>query len=431
MPFFARPKESYQTRPGFALVPEPGKTRLTPRALPLPLPTRADVPSGHVLVDLRAALLCHSDRTQGENPENRGGVTVGLEPWLPAGGRVLFHEVAVTLRFAASDVAARIPEWKPGTAGTVLVRWDEFRGRTPCTCPNCQRGNAKNCYFGFERIVEFGIKEVPGGGQRRFVVPASAFVPLKPGMRPHWGALVEPTATFANGFNEALAMARASYGPEWPATLEGRKPAALFFGLGPIALFGCVVARHLGFTPIGVSRTPLERNPRAQALVKLGGHYFTLDQEPRSGWKDVLPGHRIFAVGEGSGDAESFSLLDYLAKSGRAERWEPLTAFLFQSIPGATKGVSFEGGMSLTMQTLHSNFVRFFVNANRRDFDTAQDALLSAPPEVVEGFFTQMDGSFEALAERFWDVWDGKKGAGSGLIRTGVWFEHDDLPAVD
>ena len=37
--------------------------------------------------------------------------------------------------------------------------------------------------------------------------------------------------------------------------------------------------------------------------------------------------------------------------------------------------------------------------------------------------------SFEALAARFWDIWDGKNA--SGLVRTGVWFENDDdLPPV-
>jgi len=269
---------------------------------------------------------------------------------------------------------------------------------------------------------------VPGGGQRRFIMPAVAFVPLRPGMRAHWGALVEPTATFANGFNEAMAMARATYGPEWPATLGDRRPAALFFGLGPISLFGCMVARHLGFAPIGVSRTPLAQSRRAQALVAMGGHYFTVGEEPRTGWKDVLPGHRIFVVAEGTGDGESFSLLEQQTAGGGSSRWEPLTAFLFQSIPGAAKPVTCDAGTALTMHTLHSNLVRFFVNSDRRDYDLAQAAILATPAEIVEGFFTEMDSSYEALARRFWDIWDRPS---SALIRTGVWFRDDDLPPID
>ena len=427
--YYQRAHDSYACRPGFALVPRPGASRMVPVALPLPLPTKADVPAGHMIVDLRAALLCHSDRTQGESPENRGGATRGLERWLPEGGRVILHEVAVTFRWAPPEVRDRFPDLEDGAPGTVLVRWPELFGRRTCDCPSCARGEPKHCYFGFERIVELGIKEVPGGGQRRFIIPASCFVPLKPGMRAHWGALVEPSATFANGLCEALAMARASYGPEWPATIDGLRPAALFFGLGPIALFGCMVAKHLGLEPVGVSRTPLAQSPRAQALVRMGGHYFTLGEEPASGWKDVLPGHRIFVVGEGSGDADSFSLLDYRSPAGRPERWHPLTTFLFQSIPGASKAFAFDGGTALTMHTLHANIVRFFVNSSRRDFETAQDAILATPPEVVESFFTEMDSSFEALARRFWEIWEPP--VHRRLIRTGVWFRNDDLPPVE
>lgn len=427
MSYLSRPREAYRHAPGFVLVPEKGQPRMVPATPPLPLPARADVPPGHVIVDVVAALLCHSDRTQGENPENRGGATRGLERWLPPGARVLLHEAALRLRWGGPEVYERFPGLKEGDPGTTLVRWPEYLGQAPCDCPNCKRGSAKNCYWGFDRILEFGIKEVPGAGLRRFVMPAGAFVPLRPGMRPHWGALVEPTATYANGFNEALAMARATYGPEWPATLDGRRPAALFFGLGPIALFGCMVAKRLGFTPIGVSRTPLEKNPRAQALVQMGGHYFTLDQEPATGWKDVLPGQRIFVVAEGSGDGDSLSMLDYTNRDGRGARWEPLTAFLFQSIPGAPKPLTLDAGTALTMQTLHSNMVRFFVNSDRRDYELAQEAILATPAELVEGFFTAMDDSFEALARRFWAVWDG---GGAGLIRTGVWFK-DELPPVD
>jgi threonine dehydrogenase-like Zn-dependent dehydrogenase len=421
-----RREKTYRLQPGFALVPEKGQPRLLAVAAPLPMPEKADVPQGHMIVDLKAALLCHSDRTQGENPENRGGATRGLERWLPTGGRVILHEVAVTFRWGGPEIQATFPGLEDGDAGTVLVRWPQYLGGTPCECPNCRRGDMKCCYYGFDRIVEFGIKDVPGGGQRRFIIPASAFVPLQGGMRPHWGALVEPTATFANGFNETLAMARATYGPEWPATLDGRKPAALFFGLGPIALFGCMVARRLGFVPIGVSRTPLGKSARAQALVKMGGHYFTVGEEPRSGFKDVLPGHRVYFVAEGSGDADSWSLLDYLSRDGRPERWDPLTAFMLQSIPGAPKQIGFDGGMALTMHTLHSNFVRFFVNSNRRDYQLAQEAILATPADVVESFFTEMDTSFEALARRFWSVWEPETHA--RLIRTGVWFLGPALP---
>jgi threonine dehydrogenase-like Zn-dependent dehydrogenase len=424
--YLQRPAGSYRTAAGLALVPD-GPGRLVPATPPLPLPTVADVPAGHMIVDLHAALLCHSDRTQGEHPENRGGTTRGLEPWLPTGARVILHEVALTFRWGGPEVYDLFPGLRAGAAGTTLVRWPSFLGREPCSCPNCRKGRHKNCYFGFDTIVEFGIKEVPGGGQRRFIMPAAAFVPLRPGMRPHWGALVEPTATFANGFNEVLAMARATYGPEWPATLGGRRPAALFFGLGPISLFGCLVARHLGFTPIGVSRTPLARSRRAQALVRLGGHYFTLDEEPRTGWKDVLPGHRIFVVAEGSGDGDSLSLLEQRTAAGGA-RWEPLTAFLCQSIPGAAKSLTMDAGTALTMHTLHSNLVRFVVNSDRRDYEVAQEAILAAPAEVVESFFTEMDDSFEALARRFWTIWDRPA---NGLIRTGVWFRSAaDLPPV-
>ena len=46
---------------------------------------------------------------------------------------------------------------------------------------------------------------------------------------------------------------------------------------------------------------------------------------------------------------------------------------------------------------------------------------------MVESFFTEMDDSFEALARRFWSIWDEPA---NGRIRTGVWFRRDDLPPV-
>jgi hypothetical protein len=400
---------------------------MVPVTLPFPLPRPRDVPDGHLIADVHTALLCHSDRTQGEAPDNRGGATRGLETHLPEGGRVILHEAALRLRWARPEVYERFPALREGCFGTTLVRWPEHLGRAPCDCPSCRRGEAKHCYFGFEKIVEYGIKEVPGAGLRRFMMPASAFVPLATGMRPHWGALVEPTATFANGLREGLAMARATYGLEWPAVLAGRQPAALFFGLGAIALFGCTVARRLGFTPIGVSRTPLARSARAQALVKMGGRYLTVDEEPATGWKDALPGHRVFIVAEGSGSAESLALLDYRTPSGRGDRWDPLTLFLFQSIPGGPEALTIDGGRALTMHTLHSNVVRFFVNSSRPDYDLAQTAILDTPPEIVESFFTDLDDSYEALAARFWHIWDSH---GASTIRTGVRF-RDELPAVE
>jgi threonine dehydrogenase-like Zn-dependent dehydrogenase len=425
--YYSRAHATYPVLPGFALVPKAGEARMVPMTPELPLPSRQDVPPGHIIVDVVAALLCHSDRTQGLAPGERGGATRGLAGWLPEGGRVILHEAALRLRWGGPEIAELGAGFEPGAMGTTLVRWPEHLGAEPCSCPSCRRGSAKHCYYGFDRIVEFGIKEIAGAGQRRFIMPAAAFVPLRAGMRPHWGALVEPTATFANGLREALAMAHASYGPEWPAELDGRKPAALFFGLGPIALFGCMVARRLGFTPIGVSRTPLERSARARALVRMGGHYFTTAEEPDTGWKDVLPTHRIFVVGEGSGDGESLSLLDYRTRQG-GPRWDPLTAFLFQSIPGQAAPLTFDAGTALTMHTLHSNLVRFFVNSDRDDFALAQEAILGTPPDVVEGFFTEMDDSFEALASRFWSVWDRPR---PELVRTGVWFREDELPPVD
>ncbi len=418
---YRRSLGDYQLAPGLALIPEPGEPRMRVATPPLPLATPQDVPPGHLIADVVAALLCHSDRTQGEHPDDRGGATVGLQPWLPEGGRAILREAALQVRWVPPDLQAQV---KPGDHGTALVRWPEHLGQAPCDCPNCRRGAAKHCYHGFTRIVELGIKEVPGAGLRRMIMPAAAFVPLRSGMRPHWGALVEPTATFANGLRETLAMARATYGPEWPAVIDGRKPAALFFGLGPIALFGCMVARRLGFVPIGVSRTPRERSARARALLALGGHYFTPDEEPPGGWKDALPGHRIFVVGEGSGQAASLKLLDCNTPAGGADRWEPLTAFLFQSIPGAPAQVTLDGGTALSMQVLGSNMVRFFVNSDRADYELAQDAILDAPPEVVESFFTEMDESYEALAARFWEIWDQP---GPDRIRTGVWF-RDTLP---
>jgi len=425
--FYRRPPKDYQLAPGLALVPAAGEPRLRAATPLLPLATPQDVPVGHLIADVVAALLCHSDRTQGEHPEDRGGATRGLQPWLPEGARVILHEAALQVRWVAPDLHPDdMAPPRVGDHGAALVRWPEHLGQVPCDCPSCRRGAAKHCYHGFARVVELGIKEIPGAGLRRLIMPAAAFVSLKPGMRPHWGALVEPTATFANGLRETLAMARATYGPEWPAVIDGRKPAALFFGLGPIALFGCMVARKLGFVPIGVSRTPRERSARAQALLAMGGHYFTPDEEPPGGWKDALPGHRIFVVGEGSGHAESLKLLDCNTPAGGVDRWEPLTAFLFQSIPGAPAQVTLDGGTALTMQTLGSNMVRFFVNSDRADYELAQEAILHTPAEVVESFFTEMDESYEALAARFWEIWDRPR---PERIRTGVRF-RDALPPV-
>jgi len=229
----------------------------------------------------------------------------------------------------------------------------------PEPCPSCAAGEWDFCRNG--RYTERGIKDRQGYGSERWRVEPEFAVKLDPSLG-LLGVLMEPTSVVAKAWEQIdRVLARASIGPQ----------RVLVTGAGPIGLLAALLAQQRGYDVHVLDRAT--DGPKPELVRALGGTYHT------GGVRDLDPPPDIIV--EATGAAQVI-----------------LDAFGFTGNNGVVclTGVS-TGGHKIPVDAsdlnrtlvLENDLVFGTVNANRRHYAAAAEALAAAERSWLERLITR------------------------------------------
>jgi glucose 1-dehydrogenase len=316
---------------------------------------------GELLVDGIALGICGTDR------EIIGG-EFGSAP--PGEQRlILGHESLGRVREA--------PEGSGFAPGDLVV--GVVRRPDPEPCPACARGEFDMCRNGL--YTERGIKGLHGYGAERWTLEPDYAVKLDAGEE-SVGVLMEPTSVVAKAWDHIDRIgARAWYEPR----------RALVTGAGPIGLLAALLGVQRGLDVHVLDRNA--EGPKPLLVEALGATYHTSDVETvaRLAPPDI--------VVEATGAAQ---LVHDVIRHNAAAGVVCLTGV---SAPGHDLTVDV-GALNRSI-VLENDVVFGSVNANRRHWELAADALAQADRDWLERLITRrvpLDRFEEALERRRDDV---------------------------
>ncbi|WBB66327.1 glucose 1-dehydrogenase [Micromonospora sp. WMMD812] len=284
---------------------------------------------GAVLVEALAVGICGTDHEiiageYGEAPPGEQRLVIGHESL----GRVL-EDPTGSLR--------------PGDLVAGIVRYPD-----PVPCSNCAVGEWDMCRNG--RYTEHGIKALPGFARDRWRVPPTFAVRLDPALA-QVGMLLEPTSVVAKAWDH---IERIGHRAEW------QPRSVLVTGAGPIGLLAALLATQRG---LSVHVLDLATSgPKPDLVHALGATYHSvpvndLDFEP-----DV--------VVECTGAPKV--VLDVMCKAA------PTGIVCLAGVSSGGRTIDFDAGALNRALVLENNVVFGSVNANRRHWDLAAEALARA-----------------------------------------------------
>jgi threonine dehydrogenase-like Zn-dependent dehydrogenase len=310
----------------------------TARLDEIPEPTPEE---GPVLLETVAVGVCGTDREilsglYGSPPPNRDRLVLG-------------HESLARVVEAPTGSGLQ-----PGALAVGIVRRPD-----PVPCEACAAGEWDMCRNG--RYTEHGITGLDGFCRDRFRMPASFLVCVdaKLGMR---GVLLEPASIVAKAWDQIDRIgARSRWTPR----------RALVLGAGPVgllaALFG--VQRNLDVHVFDRVAT----GPKPHLATGLGATYHT------AGLAAACPGADV--VLECTGAASLlFDAMRCVAPSG---------IVCLTGVSSGGRVVSVDAAHLNNELVLENNVVFGSVNANRRHYTQAADALATADPRWLDHLITR------------------------------------------
>ena len=267
-----------ETMPAIAVVPG------TPHSLHATRLPRPEAGPGQVLVKVRQAGICGTDRELIES-------AFGMAP--PGSDElVLGHE----LLGEVAAVGPGVSGWDPGDLVTTTVR-------RPCDCAPCRAGQADFC-AGL-RYTEYGIVARHGFMTESFVEAADQLVRV-PKALAATGVLTEPLSVVEKAVQQAVLIQRRIVG--WTPT------TALVLGAGPIGLLGSLLLRSRGARVVTVARRPPPNAPAA-ILAAAGARYASLRETTLAELARGLP--PIDLIVEATGSASLvFEAMEVLGNNG-------------------------------------------------------------------------------------------------------------------
>ncbi|GAA2704632.1 glucose 1-dehydrogenase [Micromonospora olivasterospora] len=295
---------------------------------------------GAVLVEALAVGICGTDHEiiaghYGEAPPGVKDLVLGHESL----GRVL-EDPSGTLQ--------------PGDLVAGIVRHPD-----PVPCPNCAVGEWDMCRNG--RYTEHGIKALPGFARDRWRVQPQFAVGLDPALA-RVGMLLEPTSVVAKAWDH---IERIGNRAEWqPQTV-------LVTGAGPIGLLAALLAVQRGLAVHVLDRAT--SGPKPDLVRALGATYHAvpvneLDFEP-----DVV----VECTGA------PVVVLDVMCKAG-------INGIVcLTGVSSGGRKIDFDAGSLNRALVLENNVVFGSVNANRRHWDMAAEALARADRSWLESLITR------------------------------------------
>jgi threonine dehydrogenase-like Zn-dependent dehydrogenase len=298
---------------------------------------------GELLVEGIALGVCGTDRE----------IAQGDYGWAPPGADrlVLGHESLGQVRSAPEG-----SRWRPGDLVVGIVRRPD-----PVPCPACARGEFDMCRN--ERYTERGIKEIHGYGSQLWTVEADYAVRLDPDLA-DVGMLLEPATVVAKAWEHIERIGnRAWFGPR----------RVLVTGAGPIGLLAALLGVQRGLEVHVLDRVESGVKPR---LVRdLGATYHTggIPGVARQAEPDIII--------EATGAAKL--VLDAMENNAAAG------IVCLTGVSTAGRTVNFDAGAVNREIVLQNDVIFGSVNANRRHYEQAADALAKADRSWLERLITR------------------------------------------
>jgi threonine dehydrogenase-like Zn-dependent dehydrogenase len=306
---------------GLCLVP--GQRDSLRLADDLPEPAESE---GQVLVRGLAIGVCGTDREiieaeYGEAPPGESELIIGHESL----GEVVSDDTGT---------------YQPGQLVAGIVRYPD-----PVPCVNCAAGEWDMCRNG--QYTERGIKAAQGFGRERWRAAPDFLVPMDGGLR-DVGMLLEPTSVVAKAWEHIERIgARAVWQPE----------TVLIVGAGPIGLLAALLGHQQGLDVHVVDK--VADGPKPDLVAALGATYHQSTVADFPFEPDIIV--------ECSGAAGI--VLDVMDKVG------PSGVVCLTGVSSAGRRISADPGALNRALVLENNAVFGSVNANRRHWELAADAL--------------------------------------------------------
>jgi len=285
---------------------------------------------GPVLVDVLAVGICGTDLE----------IAGGEYGWAPEGHTrlVLGHESIG--RVAAAPAGSGLAE---GDYVVGIVRRPD-----PVPCYSCAKGEWDFCRNG--QYTEHGIKSLDGFMRERYRATADAVVKVDESLG-LLGVLLEPTSVVAKAWEQAeLVGNRAAWEPK----------RAVITGAGPIGLLAALIGVQHGLEVHVIDQMTSGLKP--DLVAALGASYHTGKVEDACDSPDVI----IECTGVGM---LIFDAMDHLAPGG---------VLCLTGVSPSGRSLSIDAGMVNRGMVLKNEGVVGSVNANRRHYEAAADALAKA-----------------------------------------------------
>lgn len=297
---------------------------------------------GPVLVETVAVGICGTDReicdgAYGSAPAGEDRLVLGHESL----GRVL--QAPPGAGFAVGDLVVGI-----------------VRRPDPVPCPSCAIGEWDMCRNG--RYTERGIKDRHGYASERYRIDAQFAVRLDPSLG-NLGVLVEPASVVAKAWDhiERIGARSGAWTPR----------SVLVTGAGPIGLLAALLGAQKGYDVHVADR--VSDGPKPRLVADLGARYHT---EPIA---LLAPNADIVIECTGAGQV----VIDTLTNTA------PDAIVCLTGVSSGGRALPFQAGAVNREMVLGNAVVFGSVNANRRHYDTAANALLSADPSWLDRLITR------------------------------------------
>jgi threonine dehydrogenase-like Zn-dependent dehydrogenase len=285
---------------------------------------------GPVLVETLAVGVCGTDVE----------ITSGAYGWAPPGRErlVLGHESL-----------GRVLEAPPGTSvapGDLVV--GIVRRPDPVPCTSCAVGEWDFCRNGL--YTERGIKERDGYCSERYRIDPEHVVGVDPSLG-RLGVLIEPTSVLAKGWEQVERIgSRAHWAPR----------RALVTGAGPIGLLAALLGVQRGLEVHVLDQ--FASGPKPELVEGLGAKYHIGTVKDACDEPDVV----MECTGVGS---LVFDAMEHMGPGG---------VLCLTGLSSGGRSLGVDAGMLNRTMVLENEAVVGSVNANRRHYEAAADALSRA-----------------------------------------------------
>ena len=305
----------------------------------MPEPPQDD---GPVLVQTQAIGVCGTDLE----------IINGDYGWPPPGQERLI---------IGHESLGQVIEAPPGTgfgAGDLVV--GIVRRPDPVPCPACAAGDWDMCTNG--RYTERGIKARHGYASERYRIHPEYLVAVDPALGT-LGVLLEPTTVVAKAWDHIEKIGRrATWAPE----------KVLITGAGPIGLLAALLSVQRGYDTYVLDLVTEGRKP--EMVRRLGATYF------HSG-----------DLGEAAAEAdiviECTGFVQMLLEVGPQHVRYRIICLTGVSAAGTESSV--DPGLLNRNMVLQNSVLFGSVNANRRHYELAAQALAEADPDWLAGLITR------------------------------------------